>query len=287
MTEREIFIEALDKGSPAERAAFLDTACAADAALRGRIEALLHSHEGAGEFLNGSAPERLAGVPGVGVLKDETRTGPSKPDADQSFDFLDPSDQPGSIGRLGHYEVRDVVGRGGMGVVLKAFDESLHRVVAIKVMAPQLATGATARKRFTREARAQAAVTHDHVVTIHAVEESGRLPHIVMQFVARQSLQDRLDRTGPLALQEVLRIGMQTAAGLAAAHAQGLVHRDVKPANILLENGVERVKLTDFGLARAADDASLTQSGVVAGTPQYMAPEQARGEPVDQRADLF
>src|SRR5206468_12142064 len=113
------------------------------------------------------------------------------------------------------------------------------------------------------------------------------LPYLVMQCVAGLSLQERLDRDGPLELHEVLRIGLQTASGLAAAHAQGLVHRDVKPANILLENGVERVKLTDFGLARAAADASLTQSGVVAGTPQYMAPEQARGEAVDHRADLF
>src|SRR5262245_32398704 len=287
MTEREIFIEALDKGSPAERAAFLDAACAGDAALRGRVEALLRSHEGAGEFLNGSAPERLAGVPGVGVLEGETRTGPSEPDGDIPLHFLDPSDEPGSIGRLGHYEVQEVVGRGGMGVVLKAFDERLHRVVAIKVMAPQLATSATARKRFVREARAQAAVTHDHVVTIHAVEDAGPLPYIVMQFVAGQSLQDRLDRSGPLPLAEILRIGMQTAAGLAAAHAQGLVHRDIKPSNILLENGVERVKLTDFGLARAADDASLTQSGTVAGTPAFMSSEQAEGRPVDHRSDLF
>src|SRR5262249_52001675 len=101
------------------------------------------------------------------------------------------------------------------------------------------------------------------------------------------SLQERIDREGPLELAEILRIGMQVASGLAAAHAQGVIHRDVKPANILLENGVERVKLTDFGLARALDAASMTQSGVVTGTPQYMAPEQARGEPVDHRADLF
>src|SRR5581483_6609315 len=101
------------------------------------------------------------------------------------------------------------------------------------------------------------------------------------------SLQERLDQGGPLELEAILRIGMQTAAGLAAAHAQGLIHRDVKPANILLEGGMERVKITDFGLARAADDASLSQSGVVAGTPHYMAPEQARGEALDHRADLF
>src|SRR5438128_3116664 len=108
-----------------------------------------------------------------------------------------------------------------------------------------------------------------------------------MQYVAGQSLKDKLDRQGPPELRQVLRIGMQIASGLAAAHKQGLVHRDVKPANILLENGVERVKITDFGLARAADDAILTQSGVVAGTPAYMAPEQAAGEQVDHRADLF
>ena len=112
-------------------------------------------------------------------------------------------------------------------------------------------------------------------------------PYLVMQYVNGVPLQDRLDRTGPLRLAEILRIGTQAASGLAAAHAQGLVHRDVKPANILLENGVERVKITDFGLARAADDASLTQAGVVAGTPQYMSPEQSDGKPVDARSDLF
>ena len=113
------------------------------------------------------------------------------------------------------------------------------------------------------------------------------LPYLVMPYIAGQSLQQRVDRVGPMDLKEILRVGIQTARGLASAHAQGLVHRDVKPSNILLENGVERVKLTDFGLARAVDDASLTQSGVVAGTPQYMSPEQARGEAVDHRSDLF
>jgi hypothetical protein len=207
--------------------------------------------------------------------------------AEPALDFLSPPEKPGHLGRLGHYEILEVLGRGGMGVVLKAFDQGLHRVVAIKVMAPQLATSATARKRFVREARAAAAVRNEHVVTTHAVEEANGLPYLVMEYVAGPSLQQRIDRTGPLELPDILRIGLQAAAGLAAAHAQGLVHRDVKPANILLENGVERVKLTDFGLARAADDASVSQSGVVAGTPEYMAPEQTRGEALDHRADLF
>src|SRR5213078_4575123 len=142
--------------------------------------------------------------------------------------------------------------------------------------------------------RAAAAIRDDHIIDIHSVAETfprgareRGLPYLVMEYVAGPSLQERMDRTGPLELKEVLRIGMQTAAGLAAAHAQGLIHRDIKPANILLANGVERVKLTDFGLARAAADASLTQSGVVAGTPQFMSPEQAEGKAIDQRTDLF
>lgn len=204
-----------------------------------------------------------------------------------SLAFLAPSDDPEHLGRLGPYEVTSIIGRGGMSIVLKAFDPGLSRVVAIKVLAPQLATSAAARRRFAREARAAAAVSHDHVVPIHAVDSANGFPYLVMPFLPGRSLQDRLDRDGPLEVEEILRIGMQTAAGLAAAHQQGLVHRDIKPANILLEHGVERVKITDFGLARAIDDASATQSGVVAGTPQYMAPEQTRGGSIDHRADLF
>ena len=200
---------------------------------------------------------------------------------------LSPSDWPDSLGRLGTYEVKGVIGRGGMGVVFKAFDPALNRNVAIKVLSPHLANCGAARRRFLRKARATAAVVHEHVVSVFAVVETAGSPFIVMEYVPGPSLQDRLDQQGPLALAEVLRIGMQTAAGLAAAHAQGLVHRDVKPANILLENGIERVKLTDFGLARAAADAGMTQSGIVAGTPHYMAPEQARAEATDHRADLF
>jgi len=200
--------------------------------------------------------------------------------------FLSPASDPGFLGQIGPYLVEEVIGRGGFGLVLKARDPDLARVVAIKVLSPNLAASANACERFKREARAAAAVTHEHVITIYAVE-SAPLPHLVMQFVAGQSLQEKLDREGPLGVKETLRIGMQTAAGLAAAHKQGLVHRDVKPANILLENGIERVKLTDFGLARAADDASLTRSGTIAGTPQFMSPEQARGESVDARSDLF
>ena len=201
--------------------------------------------------------------------------------------FLTPTDDPRMLGRFGGYEITGVIGCGGMGVVLKGLDVALNRYVAIKALAPHLATSAAARLRFAREARAAAAVVHENVVAIHAVSETNALPYLVMPYIRGASLQKRLDAQGALSTLEVLRIGRQTAAGLAAAHAQGLVHRDIKPANILLEDGVERLKITDFGLARAADDASLTRSGVIAGTPQFMSPEQARGEAIDSRSDLF
>jgi serine/threonine-protein kinase len=208
--------------------------------------------------------------------------------ADSDLAFLAPADAPGYVGRLGPYEVIDVVGRGGMGIVLKAHDPALGRTVAIKVMAPVLAASQTARKRFVREARAAAAISHENVVTIHAVDEAHGLPYLVMQFVAGQSLEDRIRESGgPLPVDEAVRLGAQTALGLAAAHAHGVIHRDVKPANIMLESGTGRVKLTDFGLAHAADEASVTVTGQVSGTPSFMAPEQARGERVDARADLF
>ncbi|XZE20706.1 protein kinase domain-containing protein [Pirellulaceae bacterium SH449] len=205
----------------------------------------------------------------------------------QVLDALGPTDDPESLGRIGGYEVTGVVGAGGMGVVLKAHDCSLDRIVAIKIISPHLATSGSARKRFAREAKAAAAVLHPNVIAIHTVASEDAHPFLVMQYVRGTSLQKRIDSQGPLPLKDTLRIGAQIAAGLAAAHDQGLVHRDIKPANILLEEGVERVTITDFGLARAVDDASLTCSGVIAGTPQYMSPEQTRGEPIDARSDLF
>jgi WD40 repeat protein len=204
-----------------------------------------------------------------------------------------------------------------MGVVLLAFDPALQRLVALKVLAPQLATLPDSRRRFAREGRAIAAVRHENIVAVHAVDEAAGLPFLVMEYVHGTSLQERVNAGGPLPPDEVLEVGLQVARGLAAAHERGLVHRDVKPANILLEApspptplssgergarqdpsplggeglGVReecvRVKLTDFGLARAVDESGVTQSGVVSGTPLYMAPEQARDEAQDHRADLF
>ena len=208
-------------------------------------------------------------------------------DVDRLLKSLAPTDDPQMLGRLDGYEISGVIGCGGMGAVLKGFDRPLSRVVAIKVMAPHLATSGAARKRFAREAQAAAAMTLENVIDIYGVSESNNLPYLVMPYARGQSLQKRIDERGSLPVVEVLRIGSQIAAGLAAAHQQGLVHRDIKPANILLSDGIERLVITDFGLARAVDDASVTRTGVIAGTPQYMSPEQARGDAIDHRSDLF
>ena len=221
-------------------------------------------------------------------------TGPkSKPrlpigSVEDELSFLSKTSEPGRIGRLGEFQVVRMVGRGGMGVVLHAFDSALERDVALKVLSPELSSNSTARQRFCREARAAAAVTHDHIVAVHSVnedEESG-LPYIVMQLVSGESLEQRLRRTGKLSVQETVRLLSQAASGLAAAHATGLIHRDIKPGNMLIEPD-GRLKLTDFGLARAHEDLKLTKTGYVSGTPLYMAPEQARGDEIDARSDLF
>jgi WD40 repeat protein/tRNA A-37 threonylcarbamoyl transferase component Bud32 len=263
MTERQVFLDALDRKDPDERTAYLDAACAGRPELRRRVEELLRSHYEADTFLEVPAVEQMA-------------------EAEQSLAFLRPAEAPDSLGRLDHYEVLEVVGRGGMGVVLKARDTKLERVVAIKVLVPRLSASPDARQRFVREARAAAAVRDDHVVSIHAVGDDGPVPYLVMEYISGITLEERVRLAGALELREILRIGMQLAQGLAAAHAQGVTHRDIKPANVLLENSVQRVKITDFGLAGVADDG-----GTCGGTPLYMSPEQARGEPTDHRTDLF
>jgi serine/threonine protein kinase len=279
MNEQSIFVAALEKKSAAERNAFLNEACGQNDDLRSQVEALLAADAGAGSFLE--HPPAGVDLP-VNVTLTEA-VGLSN----ASLPFLEPCDKPDRIGKLGAYEVIELVGQGGMGLVLRAMDTKLSRIVAVKVMAQELAANPTAVKRFLREAQSAAAVVHDHVVTIHAVDDQAQPPYLVMEYIQGQTLQQKIDREGTLQLPHILRIGSQMAAGLAAAHKTGVIHRDVKPANILLENGVERVKITDFGLARAADDFEMTRTGMIAGTPQYMSPEQADGAQVDFRSDLF
>ena len=197
----------------------------------------------------------------LGTRPPEMEPGRQHGRSDVKLPFLDPPDSPDCIGRLGRYRVLKLLGRGGMGVVFQARDPVLGRLVAVKVLAPHLVDDATARDRFLREARAAAAINHSNVVTIYAVEEVGSLLLLVMEFVDGVSLQDRLRRRVPFSLPEIVRIGAQAAAGLAAAHARGLVHRDIKPANILLARPADQVKIADFGLARATDDAGVTHAG--------------------------
>jgi serine/threonine protein kinase len=206
------------------------------------------------------------------------------------LDFLAPPQGAGEIGRLGGYRVLSVLGSGGMGVVLAAEDVRLKRKVALKVMKPDLvAAREAARRRFLREAEASAAVRSDHVVTIYQVGEEGAATFLAMEYLEGMSLDDWLKKGRTPNVAQAARIGQEIALGLAAAHERGLIHRDVKPANVWLEsNHRGRVKLLDFGLARgASDEGQLTQSGTIVGTPAYMAPEQARGEKVDHRADLY
>jgi serine/threonine protein kinase len=189
---------------------------------------------------------------------------------------------------LGGYRIIRRLGEGGMGLLIEAEDARLGRRVAIKVMRPELACVPAVRERFLREARAAAAVRHDHVVPIYHIGEDGRNLFLVMPLLAGESLADRLDREGALPPAEVARVAREAALGLAAAHAAGLVHRDVKPGNLFLEAPQGRVLVLDFGLARAVEGVDvLTRPGSVLGTPGYLAPEQANGLAVDARSDLF
>ena len=215
---------------------------------------------------------------------------------------------PDTLKSLGSYRIVRVLGEGGMGRVYLAEDAKLRRNIALKVMKPEFASNDVARRRFLREAQAAAAVKHDHIVTIHQVGEDRNIPFLAMELLAGESLEERLRSEEPLSIAEVLRIGRQTAEGLSAAHDHGLIHRDVKPANIFLERSDRgpfvanrtaatviaaaaprrfRVKLLDFGLARPADAEELTQAGAIVGTAGYMAPEQCDGRVVEPRSDLF
>jgi urea transport system substrate-binding protein len=193
------------------------------------------------------------------------------------------------LGQLGGFKLVRVLGEGGMGVVYEGEDLALHRRVAIKTLRPELIDDAF-RARFLREARSTAALKHDHIVTIFQVGQEGDTPFLVMEFLQGETLQTRLERQGWLPVHEAVHIARQVAQGLAAAHAQGLIHRDIKPANIWLETPLDRVKLLDFGLARAAQSSGnpqLTAHGHIVGTPGYMAPEQIFGGPLDARTDLY
>ena len=188
---------------------------------------------------------------------------------------------------FGKYEVTDEIARGGMGVLYRALDKTLNRHVAIKVLHTHLSGDAGFAERFLREARAMARLDHDHIVRIYAVEAQAGAHFLVMEYFPGMNLrQVTLDHKGPLPLRRVLDIILQLSDALAYAHAQGIIHRDIKPANVLI-NPEGKTKLTDFGIAAAKDELALTSPGQILGTPEYMAPEQARWEHMDARTDLY
>jgi serine/threonine protein kinase len=209
---------------------------------------------------------------------------------EEVLSLVGPAAGPDELGRLGPYRLLRVLGSGATGVVFLAEDIHLKRQVALKVMKPVPEAGDIPRQRFLREAQAAAVLDHENVISIYQVGEDRGIPFLAMKLLQGESLDDRLKREpgSQLLVHEVLRIGREIAEGLDAAHERGLIHRDIKPANIFLEGPQARVKIVDFGLARAlSDDVHLTRTGTIVGTPAYMSPEQARGLPVDHRSDLF
>jgi len=242
---------------------------------------------------DGSEGFRLAGE---ATLNDGGETEPAtrydfelhKESRDSAIQLLFPGRDGERLGQWGPYEIQHELGRGGMGIVFKGFDFVLRRAVAVKVMHPAHAVNERSRARFGRESRAMAAISHPNIVAIHAVSEHEGIPYLVMEYVAGEGLDERIRRRGSLSVLEILRIGAQIADGLEAAHAQGTIHRDIKPSNVMLESGVDRAKISDFGLARVVlEDSDLTPTDHMLGTPSYMAPEQIMGKAVDARADLF
>jgi len=198
----------------------------------------------------------------------DTRPDVSKSSAD-ILPWLEATDDD-SIGRAGPYRLTKLLGRGGMGVVFLGHDDELDRRVAVKMLSPGLMADTTSRERFLREARAVAAVSHPSIVAIHRVESDDKLPWFAMEYVPGKSLEEHLSEGRRFSAAQVIRIGYQVATALAAAHGASLIHRDIKPGNILIEDESGRVRLLDFGLARNTAGTGLTTSGTLLGTPSYM-----------------
>lgn len=308
MREPILFGQLVEIADPGQRVRFLRQVCTGDALLKSRLEGLLDAADRMGSFLEApvldhrrcprattltDAPHPTTSYGAPAEAKEDTMLfpEPAMTNHDRVIDtlkpYLEPSDRPESMGRLGHYEILQVIGQGAFGIVLKAHDTRLERPVAIKVLLPALASTSPPRKRFLREARTAGSIRHENVIGIHSVDELP-LPFLVMEFVDGIDLQAYLDDCGPLSADLVAPIGLQVLAGLAAAHQANIIHRDLKPSNLLMVRGTPlRIRITDFGLARTVDDASKTQTGLIAGTPLYMSPEQAQGQTLAPSSDLF
>lgn len=200
--------------------------------------------------------------------------------------LLATAERDGDIGKLGRYHICELLGAGSSGVVYLADDQQLNRPVALKILRPSL--GGDARERFLAEAQATAKLAHQNIVSIFDVGIEGPLAYIAMQWQPGQTLEQKLENESTLSATEVQQLGTAIASGLAAAHGEGLIHRDIKPANIWIPDGDANAKILDFGLVRVTDEnPQLTCTGMIAGTPCYMSPEQSRGESLDARSDLF
>ena len=214
----------------------------------------------------------------------------AQPDIKQShpYTFLNTPKNKEDIGEIGHYQISDTLGEGGMGFVFKALDSQLNRIVALKVMKPELSSQANAKSRFLHEARAMAAIHSDNVAVIHQVGEQNDTPYLAMEFLKGQSMAQWLKTHKDTPAETIVKWGMQICKGLAAAHKENLIHRDIKPANLWIEEPDERIKILDFGLAFASDsNDKLTQTGYILGTLEYMSPEQIESGKVSAQSDLF
>ena len=187
----------------------------------------------------------------------------------------------------GRYLLKRELGRGGMGIVYLARDLALERAVALKLLPGQFSHLPELRGRFLREARTAAGLSHPNIVPVYAVEEHGAVVCFMMAYVSGGTLAARVREEGPLPPADVSRLMQEVAWALAYAHQHGVIHRDVKPENILLERGSQRALVTDFGIARVRETAGATPAGDLLGTPRLTSPEQAGGEPVDGRSDLY
>jgi len=256
----------------ARRAAMLDEACAGDADLRREVDTLLAQEPRVDRFLESRR--------GLGDSASEPGVADPCDDADL---IPPPLDAAGLF--AGRYRIVRLLGRGGMGVVYQAEDARLKRFAALKFLAAELSAHPQARTRFLREAQAAAGLDDPHVCTVYEAGEDQGRAYIAMAFIDGPTLRDRIAQ-GPLAIDEAVAIARDVAAGLATAHAHGVVHRDVKPGNVMLA-GPRLAKITDFGLARMDGASHSTKTAGAAGTPAYMSPEQAQGLPTDQRTDIW
>ena len=260
---KQVTLEALELEAE-QRAQFLEKECGSDSELRGAVEALLEEDQKPEGSVDRAIAAAAAEVHGKSIAEDDE----------------------GMLGRtISHYKIVEQLGKGGMGVVYKAEDSKLQRTVALKFLPPQALDNEEHKARFLQEAQAAAALNHPNICTIYEIDEADGRSFIAMECVEGQSLKQKV-QPRPLKLAEALQIALQVAEGLKAAHAKGIVHRDIKGANLMV-NDEGQVKIMDFGLARLGDEKGITQTGTTLGTLLYMAPEQAQGGSVDQRADIW